>query len=161
MILNSLIRVSFGNRFGNHLYWWILPVTGKTPDIPFRLRDVRSLRVLLGTWLIASFLISMCYSAILTSFRQHPPTTPVIETLESLAGALRTPRPKLHVAVLNDTKYNAILRPDKPTELIALILNRTTFCTSKKDCINLVLDRTHVFLSSKFRDCFFWPKPQS
>ncbi|XP_028966364.1 uncharacterized protein LOC114828005, partial [Galendromus occidentalis] len=134
--------------FENHLYWMVLPITGRTPDVPACLRDVGSLRLLLAVWYIASFFISITYAAVLTSFRQHPPTTSVIETLASLERALRSPTPKIRVAVFNDTKYNAILRPEEPSELIELVLKHATFCTSKQDCIKLVLARTHVFLST-------------
>lgn len=154
-VLQSRLGTSSDFRFVfrliNHLFYVSMIATGRVPTIPERFYRVTYIAILLAALLLANTLLSQFYAAVLTSFRQHPPTTPVIETLAALERILKVDPSSVNVAVLNDTKYHAILNPREPTDLMKLIRNHTTLCAAKADCVELVLKRKHVLLASKFR----------
>lgn len=130
--------------------------TGRVPTIPDRFYRVTYIAILLAAALMTNTLLSQFYAAVLTSFRQHPPTTSVIDTLASLERILKNEPNAVSVAVLNDTKYNAILNPREPTDLMKLIKNHTTLCDTKVECVKLVLERKHVLLASEYLSIEFY-----
>ncbi|XP_028966363.1 uncharacterized protein LOC114828004 [Galendromus occidentalis] len=151
IFLSFMTKRAF-DAFGllNHLFYVSMIATGRVPTIPDRFYQVTYIAVLLAAALLANTLLSHFYAAVLTSFRQHPPTTPVIDTLTSLEKILKNEPSAVNVAVLNDTKYNAILNPREPTDLMKLIRNHTTFCETKSECVELVLERKHVLLATDY-----------
>lgn len=57
---------------------------------------------------------------------------------------------RLRVAVVDNTKYRAIIAPDE-LSLMSLVRKHVTFCKEVKSCLELVMRRDHVFISSKCR----------
>lgn len=137
-------------RLMNHLFYVSMIATGRVPTIPDSFYRVTYIAVLLAALLLANTLLSQSYAAVVTSFRQHPPTTPVIDTLAALERILQKEHSPIHVAVLDDTKYNAILNPREPTELMKLFKNHSTLCPTKPECVKLVQKRRHVLLASEY-----------
>ncbi|XP_022653759.1 uncharacterized protein LOC111247292 isoform X1 [Varroa destructor] len=161
-IMAIFVKLKFGKTwFSYNLFYMSQPMTARLPVIPRQFHRVLPIYILLAAWLLGSYLISMFYSGVLTSFRQHPRTTPVIDTFQALEAILSQQSKRsststtcsgdcMAVAVLNDTKYRAILKSEGGSSYLDLARKHLTYCSKVEQCIDLVIQRKHVFLSSDY-----------
>lgn len=63
---------------------------------------------------------------------------------------------RIKVAVVDNSKYRAIIAPEE-LSLMRLVRRHATYVKDVKECIELVIERTHVCLSSEFETQFFGP----